>query len=248
MRAVKSADLKVLRRELRPKELEEIYMNARYNLRPLYYDAKGIVEVIAYDMDKPERQTFRSRMAVQKHASASERVVVHPHSSCYITADLVKNASVEVTCRAGVLTQVSRAAYSQLLGLDAIVETAWDLTPFSFIADWFWDIGGTIGAWTPQMGFKDLASWVTTKQVITQKTVLGQTYVEEKNAPLYKVNGLAQSFSGGSIERVLTTFIRVPNYNRPIIPSFNLNLDSLKLLDLALIVKGLAQSRSTLRT
>jgi hypothetical protein len=40
----------------------------------------------------------------------------------------------------------------------------WELTPFSFIIDWFLNVGTTIAAWTPNAGVTQLASWVTVKK------------------------------------------------------------------------------------
>jgi hypothetical protein len=46
LHALKRAKLKQLRRELSPLEFQELYMNARYNLRPLYYDVKAIHKIL----------------------------------------------------------------------------------------------------------------------------------------------------------------------------------------------------------
>jgi hypothetical protein len=40
---------------------------------------------------------------------------------------------------------------------------AWELIPFSFVADWFVNIGPYVRAITPKVGVHSLGSWTTTK-------------------------------------------------------------------------------------
>lgn len=66
-KAVRRGNIRRLRREISKKELAELYMNARYNIRPLYYDAVGYLNAIEKCTQVyPPRQTFRSGISDSK--------------------------------------------------------------------------------------------------------------------------------------------------------------------------------------
>lgn len=243
-KAIRKAQLRQLKKELSLSELEDIYMNARYNLRPLYYDAKGLINVLTYE-DLPGRQTFRASSIYED--SVNDMVKGYIHIDPYVKFGITFYRSLDIKSkvRAGVLTQAQQANLSQLLGLDKIVETAWDLLPFSFIIDWFVNVGDTLCAWTPKIGFHVLASWVTVNTTVTKVTSAGGSLYEYSDASGYFHRfAPTYSFNGGRCELLSRTFERIPNRERPLLPSLDVNLDFLKLLDLAIITKKLRKLRT----
>jgi hypothetical protein len=111
----------------------------------------------------------------------------------------------------------------------------WELTPFSFIADWFFNIGQTISSWTPNPGVKELASWVTTVE---------EDFCEITSpafARTYDVYTYEDSYSGSGIKmsKKVKTITRTPSPTKSIMPRFKLKLNAFKLLDLAIIGKTL---------
>lgn len=237
-RYTKRAELKKLRKELSFSELQEIYMNARYNLRPLAYDAAGMVRVLQAET-KPSRQTFRASSVIRKEESSQDSFTEISNTLFSVNGTVKRTSFLEVITRAGVLTHAEPATQAQLLGLDSIIETAWDILPFSFIIDWFINVGDTICAWTPKMGFKTLASWITIDSLLIQSTVLGGFNVAEKSVNGQRLKNPRFETSGTSATRIYRTFERRVNPAIPIIPSFDVNLDPLKILDLAIISKRL---------
>jgi len=248
-KSVKKMQLKQLKREITWKELQEVYMNARYNLRPLAYDIEAIIDIIENGIEKPERQTFRGFATdVQSVTEETSQVVFNPWGLAF-PIGIKKVSTRTTTARAGVLTQAGRNTMVQTMGLDKIVETAWDLTPYSFILDWFANVGQTISSWTPVAGFKTLTSWVVTNETTTQSVkCLGLgTY----DSPFIRGTGLVEDL-GSSISEAdyfasTVTKTRIPNYQRPIFPSFDINLDPLKLLDLAIIGKNIGNNAAYVR-
>lgn len=77
-RAVKRLDFKTLRGELKPRELSDRYMEARYALRPLVYDAAQIAGAITCNSKASPRQTFRGTASDSKVNTTSGTISKHP--------------------------------------------------------------------------------------------------------------------------------------------------------------------------
>jgi hypothetical protein len=141
-------------------------MEFRYALRPLVYDAKQVVAALSGD-ELPDvgRQTFRGYK--EDFGSTVENgVLLYSDAGTRVYGR--QEASTVFQVRAGVLTTIEAISKLNVWGLDSIAESAWELMPYSFILDWFFDIGETLASWTPEMGVKKLASWVVTEVTTTQ--------------------------------------------------------------------------------
>jgi hypothetical protein len=157
--------------EIRPKELAQRYMELRYAIRPLIYDVNGIIAVLEKDTRLYDRFTGRGSAS----ATASTGDLIEGHSIEWnATADTERSATYYVSARAGVLYHVN-VNQLRLLGVDQLLETAWELIPFSFIVDWFVGVGQAIAAATPTIGATQLASWVTVKETFVSSNRMGNT-------------------------------------------------------------------------
>jgi hypothetical protein len=134
------------------------------------------------------------------------------------------------------------------MGIDSLIESAWDLTPYSFILDWFVNVGDTMMSWMPNFGFKNLASWNVVRTTETQKTSIVGSYAAEGISGLYKYTTSEFTIGIGSATRILTTVERTPNYSLPVIPQYVGKLSPAKLLDLGIILSGLKSSASYVKT
>lgn len=83
--------------------------------------------------------------------------------------------SLTESYRTGVLCEINLSRAKRLgLSLNDVPSAAWELIPFSFVADWFVKIGDWIKAWTPTIDQKILATWCThTEERITTLTQYG---------------------------------------------------------------------------
>ena len=217
----------------------ELYMQARYELRPLYYDAVGLSKAVNRLMPKiNDRETFRG--AYHDTLEYSDQVEVPclfgSASGLSVTADLQRNTTIEATYRAGVLTRFGGNSTGSFgLGIDSLPITIWELVPFSFIIDWFLNVGNTIEAWTPNVGSTVLTSWISQKVVYTQ-TVVASAKCEVTSSKISN----ASCNMGGIMMKKTTSYSRTPDPYRRILPSINIRMSPAKLLDLGIIISSLA--------
>lgn len=251
LKQVRKNEKRILRGKL-PKSTEklnlaDLYMEARYNLRPMYYDTVGILKALRRKGTRTDRQTFRSRHSIVKEEKLPIKLQMLSWSTqmvIYLIGE--RHNSVESTVRAGVLCKLDELA-GQAWGIDQVAQAAWDLVPFSFIVDWFINVGDTISSWAPKLGTTILASWIVDTLVTTQSiNVSGAEIWLGTPGATYRVTGTQANFSGSST-RVVSQKDRLPNFARPVIPNVSVKLDSLKLLDLA-VITGLIKSGRDVRS
>jgi hypothetical protein len=249
-RASSGSNIGQLKRDLKKlgSDAQQLYMEARYGLRPLYYDVVGFSKFLTKPKPAVDRYTFRGK---QVWSDRNSDIVVKNHpgtSGYYFTAALpfYRVTTKDVFVRAGVLTRFTDYGAIQGLGLQQIPETIWELTKFSFILDWFFNVGELIASWTPNLGFETLTSWVTQETVVTKTIVAGVPSITNLSNATYRVVDPAASFSYGGIETSIR-YERIPRPKQPFSPHLNVKLNTLKLIDLAIILKQLKTNTKSLQ-
>lgn len=229
-RALRKWDARYLKRQLTPKELEDRWMEGRYAIRPVVYDMCDVIKCLKKALkDKPMRITYRGG----RHDSATNDlpdVVTYSVPGQY-AVHCVKSTQRIVSVRSGVLTAVDAISDAMIWGLDRPFEAMWELVPFSFVVDWFFNVGTTIAAWTPKYGSKALASWTTVNETVSQGVYL--SYLQDLFTQTMRYESVL-NVTGGFVVTTTKTATRIPNPNLPILPTFNVKLDAAKLLDLAI--------------
>lgn len=243
-KAIKKKEIKALAGEIKPKALAQDYMAARYAVRPLMYDLKGYYSALQYKAgESPPRLTFRGMEYYHDEDSA----VINVNNGYYEDGErhliIQKKTTVGVEVRAGVLCELTSHTSLPVLGVTEILESAWELVPWSFVVDWFLNVGDTIAAFTPNLGLKTLASWVTVSEIVTRVT---QTWGSASTMPSSTENFVPYEHSnyvcGGEFGEYIITKERIPNPSRTILPSFDIRLNSLKLIDLLIMIRQLVRS------
>lgn len=228
LKSLRRFDVKALKKQISRRELLDRYMEARYAIRPLLYDVHGVIEGLR-ETRTYQRATYRGFHAERIETSET---VVKFRTAAEIDNDVVITRSYDVSARAGVLCDVE---FSKLTawGLDKITESAWELIPFSFIVDWFCNVGDTLAAWTPNAGVKQRASWVK----VTEKLRVHQNYTNARGGSTHPV----QTVVGGNFERSWdqTVVQRVPDPQVSVFPEVKLRIDGYKLADLGIIMLNL---------
>jgi hypothetical protein len=215
----------------------ELWLEYRYAFRPLVFEMKQAVEALHSIISKNDRHTGRgykfcesTNFSNYENSESNDRVFVQfDRTECTWTQ----------YC-AGVLYRIENDLSNALTvwGIDQPLESAWELIPFSFIIDWFINIGDLLSAWTDNTGLTPLGSWIverhtyTVKDVATQATrVVAPTGYTNVGDPYLTANG-SYNFIGTYARRVI-------NPPRSFIPSIKMNLDMAKILDLTTIIRAL---------
>ena len=212
-------------------KLADLYMNFRYGVRPLVYDLIGLYKALQPEMLGQRKVYRRGQHLDHREEDTIDWVAYsHPGSDFEMVVPIHRVYEHSCTIRAGVLAQWD--CIDRSFGWDRWIETAWELIPYSFIIDWFINLGDTIMSWAPIAGAKVLTSWVTTDEVITQSIIAGDAKMSGS------ANGMFNPYcvSSGSVTRVTRIKTRTPNPPRSWVPQFNLKLNAAKLLDLAIIL------------
>jgi hypothetical protein len=145
----------------------------------------------------------------------------------------------QVDVRAGILCQIEHLNRIGIYGLTQPIEAIWELIPFSFIVDWFFNVGSTIGGWIPEMGTRTLASWYVVTETTYQKLDHWHNNFEtEVPNPTSKIIAeFYRDLVGCYIDETIVKKARVPSPIRAVVPTFTLRLDTFKLIDLLIIAK-----------
>jgi hypothetical protein len=136
----------------------------RYAVRPMVADIQGTFKAASRVLGA-QRNTARGFAS-----DSNTNELTWTHTEGVITYEYTKSTSTEISVRAGSLWE-QRAGFDPYgLGIGELPLAGWELIPFSFVLDWFVNVGTFIEALTPRVGVKHLAQWTTLKQ--TQKTTL----------------------------------------------------------------------------
>lgn len=221
IRQVKKLQFQKLKKELSPNELMDRWLEIRYGIRPLVYSTQDIVNGLLHVMKyKGSRQTFRG---YELYEAQDSDVVTNTVTNRY-QWDQTRTAMVRAEVRAGVLTELYRQVAPEVWGLLDAPQALWDLTTFSFVVDWFFNVGDIISAFTPSANWKALSSWTMSTVTSVQTIVVGDAHSHSV--------GCSCTLNGGMLRDTTIAKVRTPNPTRSIVPVFNVNLDASKLIDI----------------
>lgn len=199
------------------KHFNQAWLELRYGWRPLVYDISGACSQM---LEKPHL-TQRGR---------NVEVVDLGGSSSKITDGSI--GRLTCTCaRTGTRTYRGYALARGVLGTAPEFrpfQTAWELVPFSFVVDWFFDVGSFIAAATPIPGVDILASGYSVHD--------SWNLVQESSASLKPgvVNHTVVTNTVGRTETTEETYTRSPS--GVLSPRLYPRLNTLKLVDIAALV------------
>lgn len=139
------------------------WLRYRYGFMPLLYLADDLLAA-SVEPGEPERKTSRgsSNFTVTDQNTSSGG---NPVTETWVAEQYHQ---ISYSCRAGVL-YIHRLDLNANYGirLSDIPEAAWELTPFSFVSDWFVNVGDFLGAIRPKLGVEVLASWTVMRVLNT---------------------------------------------------------------------------------
>ncbi len=190
-----------------------LWLEARYSWRPLVYDLRSALKALSHHRKNAlSRKSYTHDVPVSVTSSASaDYGSVAVHRTKVVEGNIRYRAVVFYRDEMGPI------------GANPVI-TAWQLTRFSFIVDWFVDISSWLQAVSPREGFTNLGVSVSAAMDIT-----------ETDTAQY-VSGSYGTFAASVTDRVVRTttrsYERLPYTGVPL-PSIQIHLNPLKIIDLA---------------
>lgn len=145
------------------------YLAIRMGLLPLVNDLKGALKALL--SSKAIRQTARGRKGLSDTVTITKTVADGPGD---FTVTLTTSRAI--TIRYGILYEsavIVRLAAQ--FGLTRPFSSIWELTPWSFVFDWFFRVGAWLDAVQPSGASKIICAWASTHEVIIQTATVNQT-------------------------------------------------------------------------
>lgn len=163
------------------KDLAKIFSSTwleySYGWSPLASDVAAVAQKFTAKQNESRLRVVRS---LNKWSSHKETTVIGlPPRPPRLDAVAVHDRGLRVS--AGVMYNInddpSNPRLDQFFGLRAqdMASAAWELTPYSFVVDWFVNIGDWVKAFTPKPGINVLGSWLTTvdEEVVKYRDIKG---------------------------------------------------------------------------
>lgn len=134
-----------------------MWLQYRYGVRPLVSSINGILKELTNDQ-RPYRNTARGKFTLYASNTVTGVLTYNASTNNHLTTI---EDSYEVSCGIIMDEVVSMA---QALGVDAsgMLSLPWELVPFSFVADWFVNVGTFLKAVAPFVSKRPAGSWTRT--------------------------------------------------------------------------------------
>lgn len=230
---VKNAKVAVLRSA---QYWEEAFANAwleyQYGWKPIVMDVNTAIEGFgeAANSMSEERFVARGSATVRGNSNIDWNRLYQGGSLDGMECSGATSMSSDFTASAGVMYCFSSSSDSEVtsrvlgLGSNVLLPLSWNLTPYSFVVDWFVGIGDWLEAANPDPAVRILHSWETRvrRDLARSGGSLSITRVPETQ------NGHPKTFVGssGSTVRQVLTYNRTLGLSLPIVPALKLDVSS----------------------
>jgi hypothetical protein len=192
----------------------DAWLEARYAWRPLILDAQAAWRYLEKTASQ-SRRTFRGFETEQDN----EDDYTFSISAGDYHYDFSGVLTLDKSVRAGVLTEIDPDFMkSRDLGSLNPAGLIWEVTPWSFVVDWFVDVSGFLAASNPTHWFSILTSWASYSSEVT---FVG--YVDITNLTSMETQTVDFRLSSLRKKRDIDT--------SPIYINFDVNFDVYKLID-----------------
>lgn len=215
--------------------LANAWLELRYAIRPMIGDIQNAIAALSKTL---ESQRLTARGHEYRLGKSEENLSSHiVHGSMYIDTEAKVKEAESVKARAGCLYALDAevASFVSIFGLDQIVESIYELIPFSFIFDWVFSMGDLLQGLFKSSGLDILTSWVSLEIIRTRS-------VHVTSAQVTGINGYSwtnQQVEFGSCHETVKYQWRKPNPEFPTMPRLDLKLDLAKIIDLGTIGRNL---------
>lgn len=147
------------------KTVADCWLEGRYGWRPFIMEVESLIEVLLFETYS-KRKTSR---AMQERSVRSTATFTDAGTAGgTFLVDMFEVYTQEYSVRSGILYE-SHLDLQGALGMRwaDIPDAAWELIPFSFVVDWFLNVGNVIQALVPKAGTNYLAEFETVRTKCT---------------------------------------------------------------------------------
>jgi hypothetical protein len=191
----------------------QTWLEYTYGWRPLLSDIHSSAEALATALTE---RAFVTRVEVAKHTSTLEKSASTPSAQFRFTSTILETRKIKM----GVYYSLpdGPATVANTFGLLNPLEVAWELVPFSFVADWFLPIGQGIRNITSTTGLTYHRGYRSSRDVIGIKQYWTPGNPFLSNGVLYTAHG------SGYRERKYVYIVRnsLPSFPSVDLPAFRL--------------------------
>lgn len=148
--------------------VSQAWLELQYGWKPLLSDVYGLAEQLAQQSNRPPTKTVKGRKTL---------IVPIKYRTTSVSGKAKTETSRTGTAKATVIYSVTYAITSPVvasakeIGLTNPLLIAWELLPFSFVADWFVPIGSYIGNMDATLGCTFLSGYTTTFTSVTSMSI-----------------------------------------------------------------------------
>lgn len=214
----------------RSAEIADVWLLARYGIRPLIYDVNACVKALKTGSKLQPHIRYNSVGTVQSDSA----------SGPILTANAIEGKfqyratrSKELAVRAGCVCTPTFDTETRIRldRLSNLPETAWELIPYSFVVDWVFNVGQVIAALTPNVECPITTSWsIVEESNKAEYILLGCSHTKNATVARGALSGFTYSYD----EKVRTRYA-YPELSA--VPSLRIRFDSYKAIDAVALCK-----------
>jgi len=147
------------------------FLLLRYGLGPLISDISSVQQGLAKELGKV-RLTSRGFVTSNRNSTSTR---VTPYSTLF-TFKIQDNYSESLVIRAMSIDELVATTASNIgFSTKGLITLPWELIPYSFVVDWFANLGDYLNALVPLFGVKQLGSCVVLRREFSVNSLLLDT-------------------------------------------------------------------------
>lgn len=222
------------------------WLEVRYGMKPLMLDCESAIEIV-----EKQRSAIGEQILVARGGESREFTLTSPFSNLPTMTSWTANGVLKRHRRLGAFAGViyrrnltDEAYLRQTLGTrpSDLPSSLLEIIPYSFVAEWFVNIGSWIKAVTPNPTVSVVSSWVTTISEVRDE------FSAELKVTRDYPNNQSFSGSGGTSMKRYVDVVRVPNPPLPSLPVREKTISRLHTIDgLALLLQRISSGLGRLR-